>query len=131
MAVTAEFQPVGKRKSYATGGSSGGSGSGLTISTHNAGFTTSTMGASVAKTATGRVITIRFQVSKPAAVRLQIWSWKKRLISQARLAVRAGPVTVRLPFSAGYKAGEYDLWAYVTGTGEKKYKLLLWKVRVP
>jgi hypothetical protein len=65
------------------------------------------------------------------SVRLQIWSWKKRLISQARISVRAGPVTVRLPFSAGYKAGQYDPWAYVTGAGEKKYKLLHWKVRVP
>jgi Divergent InlB B-repeat domain len=132
MAVTAEFQPVGKRSSNTTsGGSRTGSGSGLTISTKHAGFTTSTMGASVAKTGTGRLITVRFQVSKAAAVRLQIWSWKKRLISQARISVRAGPVTVRLPFSAGYKAGTYDLWAYVTGAGEKKYKLLHWKVQVP
>jgi hypothetical protein len=131
MAVTAEFQPVGKRKSYTTGGSRSGTGSGLTISTRTAaGFQTSTMGASVAKTATGHLITVRFRVSKPAAVRLQIWSWKKRLISQARLSVRAGPVTVRLPFSAGYKNGQYDLWAYVTGAGEKKHKLLHWKVQV-
>jgi List-Bact-rpt repeat protein len=130
MAVTAEFQPAGKRKSFTTGESR--SGSGLTVSTHaHAGFETSSMGSSVAKTATGRLITVRFQVSKPAAVRLQIWSWKKHLISQGRLSVHAGPVTVRLPFSAGYKAGQYDIWAYVTGAGEKKYKLLHWKVRVP
>jgi Divergent InlB B-repeat domain len=92
---------------------------------------TSSMGSSVARPASGRMITVRFQVSKPASVRLRIWSWKKRLISQARISVRAGPVTVRLPFSAGYKAGQYDLWAYVTGAGEKKYKLLHWTVQEP
>jgi hypothetical protein len=130
MAVTAEFRPVGKPKSSTTGGSRTGSGSGLTVSTKPKGFEASTRGAGVAPTANGRMITVRFQVSKPAAVRLQIWSWKKHLISQARISVKAGPVTVRLPFSAGYKAGQYDLWAYVTGAGEKKYKLLHWKVQV-
>jgi hypothetical protein len=120
MPVTAEFQPKGKRTSSGSGGTSGGT---------SGPFTASSQGASVHKTATGRQITVRFSVSKPAAVRLQIWKGNK-LISQAKLSVSQGPVTVRLPFSAGYSAGEYDLWAYVTGSGEKKPKLLHWKVQV-
>jgi uncharacterized repeat protein (TIGR02543 family) len=126
MAVTAQFDPVGKKAGYTSTGSTGsGSGSGGSSGP----FTASSQGASVRHTATGRVITVRFSVSKTAAVRIQVWHWKK-LISQARLAVQAGPVTVKLPFSEGYRAGEYDLWAYVTGAGEKRPKLLHWKVQV-
>ena len=124
--VTAEFQPKGKRTS--TGVSTGTGTSGGTTAAGP--FTASILGASVRKTPAGRLITVRFSVSKAASVRLQIWHWKK-LISQAKLAVSQGPVTVKLLFSAGYRAGEYDLWAYVTGSGEKKPKLLHWKVQVP
>ena len=52
------------------------------------------------------------------------------LISQANLSVQQGPVTVRLPFSAGYPAGQYGLWAAVSATGEKKLQRLHWKVQV-
>ena len=47
--------------------------------------------------------------------------------------MQPGPVTIKLPFSAGYAAGEYDAWAYVTGRGEnpKKPKLLHWKLQIP
>jgi hypothetical protein len=61
---------------------------------------------------------------------VQIWHGK-RLISQAKLSLHQGAVTVQLPFSAGYAGGQYDLWAYVTGQGEAKPKLLHWKVQVP
>jgi hypothetical protein len=126
MAVIAQFQPAGKRAGYTTGGTSGSRGTGA-----NAPFTAVSMGASAHRTASGRTITVRFSVSKPAAIRLQIWRGNK-LISQARLAVQKGPVTVRLPFS-GYRRGQYDLWAYVHGRGEnpKKPKLLHWKVQIP
>jgi uncharacterized repeat protein (TIGR02543 family) len=119
--VGAQFELKGKNGSaYTTPGTTTGS----------AGpFKASSMGASVHKTPTGRLITVRFTVSKPSSVRLQIWHWKK-LISQARLSVNQGPVSVKLPFSSGYAAGEYDVWAYVIGAGEKKPKLLHWKVKV-
>lgn len=124
MPVFAEFEPKGKKAGYTPPTSSGSSGG------STAPFTASSQGASAQRTQTGRVITVRFSVSRPAAVRLQIWRGKK-LISQARISVQRGPVTVRLPFSTGYAAGRYDLWAYVTGQGEKKYKLLHWQVQVP
>jgi Divergent InlB B-repeat domain len=122
MAVTAEFVPKGQKAGYTLPSTTGGSSSVRP-------FVATSQGASVRKTRTGRLISVRFTVSKTASVRLQIWHWKK-LISQAKLSVKPGPVTVKLPFSAGYKAGEYDLWAYLTGTGEKKPKLLHWKVQV-
>ena len=122
MPVTAEFQPKGKGAGYTPPGSTTGGSAGP--------LKASSLGASARKTATGRTITVRFSVSKAASVRLQIWRGNK-LISQAKLSVQQGPVTVRLPFSAGYPAGEYQLWAYVSAAGEKKPKLLHWKVQVP
>ncbi len=123
MAVTAEFQPKGKKAGYTTPTKTGGGSS--------AAFTATSQGASVRKTANGRLITVRLSVSRPAAVRLQVWHGNK-LISQTKLAVQSGPVTIKYPFSAGYTAGQYDLWGYVLGQGEnpKKPKLLHWKVRV-
>lgn len=133
MPVTAEFRPKGERTSSGGSGGTGGTGGsgGTTINTSNGPFTAASMGASARKTASGRVITVRFAVSKPAAVRVQIWQGKKKLISEARLHAQAGPVTVKLPFSDGYKAGTYELWAYVTGPGEKHPKVLHWTVQVP
>jgi len=124
MSVTAEFEPTNWKPGSTTGKSTTGGSS-------SAAFTVKSQGASVRTAGTGRVITVRFAVSRSASVRLQIWHWKK-LISEAKLAVQSGPVTVRLPFSTGYKAGEYDLWAYVVGQGEnpKKPKLLHWKVQI-
>ena len=55
------------------------------------------------------------------------------------LAYEQVPVLIMLTallgpsISAGYAAGQYDLWAYVLGQGEnpKKPKLLHWKVQIP
>jgi hypothetical protein len=147
MTVSAEFRPVGKGGhsttrssgtgtgtsggSPKTGGSaSGGSGPEVRVISDNV-FRASSMGATVRKTPTGRLITINFSVSKSAAVKLEIWSWRKRLISRARVAVNRGRVRVNLPFSAAFHAGPYDVWGYVTGDGEKRYRLLHWKVQIP
>jgi uncharacterized repeat protein (TIGR02543 family) len=132
MAVTAEFEPTGWKPGSTTvhtGSGGGGSGSGGGSS---AAFAATSQGASARPAANGRLITVKLSVNRSAKVRLQIWNGKK-LISEAKLNVQAGPVTVRLPFSNGYKAGEYDLWAYVFGQGEnpKKPKLLHWKVQIP
>lgn len=123
--VIAEFQPKG----YKPGSSTGKNTTGGNSSTGP--FTAKSQGASVRKTADGRLITVRLAVSREASVRLQIWKGNK-LISQAKLSVQAGPVTIRMPFSSGYKSGEYDAWAYVTGRGEnpKKPKLLHWKLLI-
>jgi hypothetical protein len=130
MAVVAEFQPVGKRADN-SGRTSSGTG-GLTVKTKDAKFDTTNQGSSIQKLANGsRMITLRFTVTKPSSVKLGIWSWKKNLIVQARLRVQPGPVTVRLPFSAGYMKGTYDAWAYVTADGVKRSRMVHWKLRVP
>lgn len=126
MPVVAQFEKKGWKPGQTTAqNTTGGSSS-------TGPFTATNRGASVRTSATGRVITVNLSVSRPAAIRLQIWKGNK-LISQARLAVKAGPVTIRYPFSAGYAAGEYHAWAYVMGQGEnpKKPKLLHWKLQVP
>lgn len=123
MPVIAEFQPKGKKAGYTPPASTGGSSSAGPLKA-------SSQGSSVRKSATGRLITLRFSVSKAAAVRLQIYRGSK-LISQAKLSVQQGAVTVKLPFSAGYAGGQYDIWGYVFAAGEKKPKLLHWKVQVP
>jgi hypothetical protein len=51
-------------------------------------------------------------------VRLQVWHGNK-LISQTKLAVQSGPVTIKYPFSAGYTAGEYDLWGVRARAGRE------------
>lgn len=116
MPVTAQFEPKGKKRPYTPPTSAGA-------------FTASSLGGTAKRTATGRIISVRFAVSEAAAVRIQIWRGKK-LISQAKLQVQQGPVTVNLPFADGYPAGQYDVWAYVKAPGEKT-KLLHWKVTVP
>jgi hypothetical protein len=139
MTVAAEFRPVGKG-GRSTSGGSGASGRSGTVSVNSGpevkvtpdnAFRASSTGASVRKTPKGRLITVNFSVNRPAAVKLEIWSWKKHLISRAHVTVNPGPVRVNLPFSSAYLAGTYDVWAYVTGAGEKKYRLLHWKVKVP
>ncbi len=118
MPVVAEFQPKGKKAGYTTP-------TGATSS--SAPFSTHTKGAWVTRTKTGKMITARFTVSRPATVRLEIWRSKKLISRAKKLSVQAGTVTVKLPFT-GYPKGRYDIWAYVTGQGEKKYKLLHWKM---
>jgi hypothetical protein len=90
------------------------------------------MGSSVQKRPDGsRIITLRFTTTRAARVRIGIWSWKKNLIVRGWVSVRPGPVTIRLPFSAGYMRGTYDAWASVYGTGEKRSRVLHWKLKIP
>ncbi len=116
MPVVAQFEPKGRSGTYTRPSSSSA-------------FTASALDASAERTASGRVITVRFAASKAAAVRVQVWKDKK-LISQARLEASPGRVTVKLPFADGYPAGVYDLKAYLDTPGGKT-KLLHWKVTVP